>query len=183
MKRFVKAVLLIGVISVGFALHASDRKFDFNTLSDILVDANGHKTTLNLKDKKYILVYYSASWCSACRALTPKLVKFYKKNSGGLFEVIFMSLDFSEQKQLKYMRDDDMPWPAVKFSNLKPSGLFEYVGCVMPWIAVFKKDGTVMNVSGLSLLNNTSDQLFVKLKNIMTNDTKCSRCQAPPPPK
>jgi len=176
-KRFLKAVLLIIAMSVGFMLHASERKFDFNTLSDVLVDAKGNKTTLDLKDKKYILVYYSSSWCSACRELTPKLVEFYNKNSGGLFEIIFMSLDFSEQKQLKYMREDNMPWPAVKFSNLKPSGLFEYVGSVMPWIAVFKKDGTALEDSGLSLLNSTSDQLLAKLKAIMTNDAKCESCQ------
>lgn len=66
-----------------------------------------------LKDKKYIALYFSASWCPPCRQFTPMLVKFYqslaKKNKG--LEVIWISGDRSQEEFLGYYQK--MPWLAV----------------------------------------------------------------------
>ena len=98
---------------------------------------------------------------------THKLVDFYNNNSKGTFEVVFMSLDFSEEKQLAYMQDEKMPWPALKFDHLKSSGLFDYSGCVMPWISVFKADGTMLPNNELNLLDHTPEEIFSILKETM----------------
>ena len=67
----------------------------------------------SLASKKYIAVYYSASWCGPCRNFTPDLVKWYKRNASKseLFELIFVSADRSESQMQGYMIEDKMPWP------------------------------------------------------------------------
>lgn len=174
--KFLIPVISVALLFVSTAVSAKERSFDFAKLAPKLVEAKGEKATLNLKGKKFILVYYSSHWCSACRAFTTKLVEFYNKNHQELFEVLFMSLDFSEKDQLKYMRDMKMPWPAVKFSYLKPSGLFEYAGCVMPWISVFRADGTLVPNGCLHLINSSPAQVFAHLKKLMTDDNPCKSC-------
>ncbi len=74
-----------------------------------------------LADKKYLAVYYSGSWCGPCRAFTPDLVKWYKRNrpKAGLFELVFVSADRSADQMAEYMVDDKMPWPALEFSSIK----------------------------------------------------------------
>jgi nucleoredoxin len=164
---FKSLIILISLASI--SVHAGGRKYNFTKIAPKLVNSKGEKAVLDLKKKKFILVYYSSHWCGTCKAFTPKLVEFYKENSDGLFEVVFMSLDFSEKSQLAYMRNDKMPWLAVKFDYLKPSGLFEYAGYVMPWIAVFKADGTWLPTNDLSLTNHTASQVLANLKKTLLN--------------
>lgn len=60
---------------------ASAAKADWNQIfADGLLDADGNAVSLaELKKKKFIGVYCSASWCGPCRQFTPQLVDFYKK--------------------------------------------------------------------------------------------------------
>ncbi|MFZ4776345.1 MAG: thioredoxin-like domain-containing protein, partial [Terrimicrobiaceae bacterium] len=69
----------------------------------------------SLASKKFIAVYYSASWCGPCRNFTPDLVKWYKRNASksDLFELVFVSADRSEAQMQEYMVEDKMPWPAL----------------------------------------------------------------------
>ena len=168
--KFLIQAICTALLLASTTISAKECTFNFAKLAPKLVKAKGEKASLNLKGKKFILVYYSSHWCSACKSFTPKLVEFYNKNNKELFEVLFMSLDFSEKNQLAYMREAKMPWPAVKFSYLKPSGLFEYAGCVMPWISVFKADGTLVPSGCLNLTSCTADQEIANLKKLMTDD-------------
>lgn len=70
---------------------------------------------------KYFAFYRSASWCPPCRAFTPTLVKFYKKQKRirAAFELVFISSDRSEESMADYMKDYDMPWPAFEFGENK----------------------------------------------------------------
>ena len=74
-----------------------------------------------LKDVKYFAIYYSASWCPPCRAFTPKLVEFYNsfKAQHPNFQLIFVNHDNSADDMLNYMKTDSMPWPAVRFDDIK----------------------------------------------------------------
>lgn len=74
-----------------------------------------------LAKKKFIAVYYSASWCGPCRNFTPDLVKWYRRHSSksGLFELIFVSADRSAAQMEEYMIEDKMPWPALEFASIK----------------------------------------------------------------
>jgi len=165
---FLLRTVLILQIFIAVSLYAAEPKFDFSKLSNHFVNQKGEKVKLDTQSNKYILIYYSSNWCGTCREFTPKLIDFYKKHNKDLFEVVFMSLDFSEKKQLAYMQKATMPWIAVEYSQLKPSGLFEYVGCVMPWIAVFDSEGNFKPDNKLNLVTSTSEEVFAKLKKIMS---------------
>ena len=162
-------MLIATSLFTSVTLRGGDRKFDFAKIASHIVNTKGEKAKLDLRGKKFILVYYSSSWCGSCKSFTPKLVDFYNKHHKGVFEVVFMSLDFSEKGQMKYMKRDKMPWLAVKFSELKPSGLFDFAGCVMPWIAVFKTDGTWVPTNDLCLTNHTEAQVLANLKKTLSN--------------
>lgn len=57
-----------------------------------------------LKDIDNLFLYFSAHWCSPCRKFTPKFAEYYKtmKLTDKKFEVIFISLDESEEEFKKY---------------------------------------------------------------------------------
>jgi len=74
----------------------------------------------DIKQHKYVAIYFSAVWCGPCRETTPKLVEFYnqldekqKKN----LEIVFFSYDRDQQMMNNYMAMDKMPWKALKFSE------------------------------------------------------------------
>jgi thiol-disulfide isomerase/thioredoxin len=96
---------------------------------------------------KYWAFYYSASWCPPCRAFTPSLVSFYKsfKPSHPDFELIFVNDDHAEDDMLKYMTDDDMPWPAVRFSDARTTDLQKYCGDGIPCLVLVDETGTVIS--------------------------------------
>ena len=96
---------------------------------------------------KYWAFYYSASWCPPCRAFTPSLVSFYKdfKPSHPDFELIFVNDDHNEDDMLKYMTDDDMPWPAVRFTAARTTDLQKYCGDGIPCLVLVDDTGTVIS--------------------------------------
>ena len=183
MRFFTKITVLIITILATLSLSAKDRKYDFTKLAPALVNSKGKKAELEMTGKKYILVYYSSNWCGTCKSFTPKLVDFYNKNSKGVFEVIFMSLDFSEKKQLTHMQETSMPWLAVKFSDLKPSGLFEFVGHTMPWISIFKADGTLLAQQNVDLVHHSAKDVLRGLEQRMNISSKKKLPQIKTPAK
>ena len=102
-----------------------------------------------LSAKKYLAVYFSASWCSPCRQFTPRLVDWYKQQKAELdkFEVIFVSQDNSKEEMLDYMKQDGMPWPALKFANASSSPLEKYSGRGIPCLVVIDQQGKVLSHS------------------------------------
>ncbi|NQZ57438.1 MAG: redoxin family protein [Lentisphaeraceae bacterium] len=99
-------------------------------LNRVLVDAEGKKLKVELDSKKYLVFYYSASWCPPCQKFTPSLVKFYDDNKElhDKFELIFVSSDKNEESQLAYMKKKHMSFPAVKFSKIRKSGAKDFMG-------------------------------------------------------
>jgi len=50
----------------------------------VLVNNKGERVEYPLiREKPYILFYWSASWCGPCRRFTPQLVDVYNKLGGG----------------------------------------------------------------------------------------------------
>ena len=99
-----------------------------------------------LKAKKYLAVYFSASWCGPCRQFTPRLVGWYKQQQAELdkFDVIFVSQDNSKEEMLEYMKQDGMPWPALRFANAGSSALEKYSGRGIPCLVVIDQQGKVL---------------------------------------
>jgi nucleoredoxin len=100
----------------------------------------------NLADKKFLAIYFSASWCPPCRGFTPKFVTWYEdriKRSKD-FEVIFVSRDRSERDMEMYMANDRMSWPAVRFSQSRSSFLNRYAGDGIPCLVILDENGSVL---------------------------------------
>ena len=112
-----------------------------------LVDSEGSRISSDmLLEKKYALLYFSASWCPPCRAYTPGLVEFYEKYSRkGSFEVILVSSDRSSGEMLKYMKDYRMTWSALSYDRAMQRTLSrKYNVTGIPRLIALDAGGTVI---------------------------------------
>lgn len=104
---------------------------------------------------RYYAIYYSAQWCPPCHAFTPVLVEWYKKfkPSHPNFELIFVSEDRDEAAMIEYMKEMAMPWPAMRFGDLKHdggfkgSGIEKFAGTGIPDLVLVDADGKVLSDS------------------------------------
>lgn len=109
---------------------------------DLVTSRNGILNAFNdqpLDKKKLIGLYFSAWWCGPCRKFTPQLVEFYNRVAPAHpeFEIIFVSDDRSASAMEAYMRDMQMPWPAVQFDKLATKEpLRKYAGAGIPCLVI-----------------------------------------------
>jgi nucleoredoxin len=96
-------------------------------------------------------LYHSAMWCGPCRQFTPKLVAAYKRlkqEYGDQFELILVSHDRDEFNMQKYMKADEMPWPAVRFgTQIEQLKRFSPDG--IPWLVAINSAGEPMTKNGV----------------------------------
>lgn len=98
--------------------------------------------------KKLIGLYFSALWCGPCRKFTPNLVAYYNKVAAAHpeFEIVFVSNDKSASAMEKYMRDDQMPWPALSFDKVAGNAaITKYAGSSIPCLVVVDENGKVIS--------------------------------------
>lgn len=120
---------------------------------DLVQVRNGtvdHADETALANKKLIAFYFSAEWCAPCRKFTPQLVDYYKRVAPEHpeFEVVFYSMDRSLFAMEKYMREDNMPWPAIDFSKLKDKQvLAKNAGSGIPSLVLVDSTGKVISSS------------------------------------
>jgi nucleoredoxin len=118
----------------------------FGDLQPKLIESkNGKPVPYEASETKpeFTAIYYSAHWCPPCRALTPKLVTWYKNTKSRYknFELVFASSDKDEKAMMDYMKEDKMPWPAIKFDEKKSSGVGKYAAGGIPYLVLLDKDG------------------------------------------
>jgi nucleoredoxin len=117
----------------------------------LVTSRNGLLSSYNdqtLENKKLIGLYFSAHWCPSCRKFTPDLVDFYKRVSAAHpeFEIVFVSCDRSAPAMETYMRDLQMPWPAVTFDKVaERQALMKYAGAGIPCLVVVDAQGKVVS--------------------------------------
>ena len=90
---------------------------------DLVRPENGalvHADDEPILHKKLIAYYFSAHWCPPCRKFTPQLVEYYNRVAPQHpeFEIIFYSFDKSATAMEAYMRETNMPWPAIDYQKL-----------------------------------------------------------------
>ena len=98
--------------------------------------------------KKLIGLYFSAHWCGPCRKFTPNLVSFYNKNASAHpeFEIVFVSNDRTPATMEGYMREVQMPWPALAFDKIAGiPALTKYEGSGIPCLVVVDETGKVVS--------------------------------------
>ncbi len=103
-----------------------------------------------LERKKLICLYFSAKWCGPCRKFTPDLVAYYNRVVAvhPEFEIVFVSNDRSAPAMEAYMREMQMPWPAVKFEKIAAhEDLQQYAGNGIPCLVVIDARGKVVSHS------------------------------------
>lgn len=103
-----------------------------------------------LPAKKLIALYFSAHWCAPCRKFTPQLVEWYNRVSAQHpeFEIVFMSNDRSQFAMETYMRETQMPWPAIDFTKLAgKSALSKLAGDGIPCLVLVDATGKVISDS------------------------------------
>jgi nucleoredoxin len=101
----------------------------------------------DFEKKKLIGLYFSASWCGPCRKFTPNLVTYYNKNAAAHpeFEIVFVSNDKSASAMEGYMREDQMPWPALRFDKVAANPvLLKYAGSGIPCLVIVDETGKVI---------------------------------------
>lgn len=109
-----------------------------------------HFNDAALTDAKYFAIYFSASWCGPCKLFTPSLVTWYQqeKPKHPEFELIFVSRDTDENAMESYMRVDQMPWPALKYSKIQAAKNIEALaGPGIPCLVFVDADGKVLSHS------------------------------------
>jgi nucleoredoxin len=97
--------------------------------------------------KKVIGLYASAHWCGPCREFTPKLVAFYNKVAAAHpeFEIVFVSNDKTAPAMEGYMRENQMPWPALSFEKIAGNGaLMKFFGDSIPCLVIVDESGKVL---------------------------------------
>jgi len=70
-----------------------------------------------IKEGKYTILDFWASWCGPCRAEMPNMVKIYKEFNTSGIEIIGISLDKDETAWKKAIKDMNLTWPQL--SDLK----------------------------------------------------------------
>jgi len=103
-----------------------------------------------LETKKLIALYFSAHWCGPCRKFTPALVDYYNRVAPQHpeFEIIFVSLDRSPFAMETYMREANMPWPAIDYQKLPgKDAIRKYAGEGIPDLVLVDRTGKVISDS------------------------------------
>jgi nucleoredoxin len=116
------------------------------TTKDSLFQLQGKPDPKALDQKKYVFVYFSASWCPPCRTFTPKLVDFYKQNKkNGDFELLFVSCDENAQAMKTYMKKYEMPWIGVTHGSKAAKEIEKkYAGNGIPCLVLLNEKDEVI---------------------------------------
>jgi len=137
--------LVIGVASLQLLNSTLQADFYGDLQAKLIESKNGKAVPFEAGENKpeFTAIYYSAHWCPPCRALTPKLVTWYKNTKARFknFELVFASSDKDEAAMMEYMKEEKMPWPAIKFDEKKSSGVGKYAAGGIPYLVLVDKDG------------------------------------------
>ncbi|GAX22653.1 hypothetical protein FisN_17Lh146 [Fistulifera solaris] len=69
-----------------------------------------------IRDKDFVLLYFSASWCPPCQAFSPVLIDFYDRYAAAFkLEIVYVSSDRSLNEFSDYY--GKMPWAAIPTDN------------------------------------------------------------------
>lgn len=97
---------------------------------------------------KYVLLYFSASWCPPCRQFTPVLADFYNKHKDAKnFEVVFCSWDQSDADFAKYLKSHP-DWLAIDRTHVDALAAIYDIRTIPAVIIVDAQTGELITYKG-----------------------------------
>ncbi len=80
---------------------------------------NSQNQNVNISSVKgnYFLIEFWTTWCGPCRAELPNLKNAYNKYHNKGFDIFSISLDNSQEKWIKSIKQMDTPWPQSIIKN------------------------------------------------------------------
>jgi thiol-disulfide isomerase/thioredoxin len=103
-----------------------------------------------LNGVKYYAVLFSAGWCGPCRQFAPILLEQYRqlKKAYPEFELVLYSWDHSPGDMADYMREENMPWPALKYDDREViAAIARLAGPGIPCLVLIDAEGQVISHS------------------------------------
>lgn len=123
---------------------------------------NGNDISLNevRKNAKITLIDFWASWCAPCRASNPHLVKLYRKYHKKGFNIISVSEDDINKKQLwkNAIKQDNLTWKHVIDDDARVATMFGVKG--IPHTVLIDANG------GIIFVKKTPFTIEKKLKEV-----------------
>jgi hypothetical protein len=133
-----------------------------------------------IAEKKLYLFFFSANTSAFARKLTPYLVEYYNRVAPlhPEFETIFLSKDRSLFGMENYMRQANMPWPAVVFNKVASKERGSTTTAELPVLMVVTAAGKILYSSSGSQ-NTEFGAVIGAIDQILAN--KGASPRAPPP--
>jgi thiol-disulfide isomerase/thioredoxin len=94
---------------------------------------------------KVVVIDFWATWCAPCKAMTPKMVKFYDDMKAKGVEIVGVSLDNGQDEVDTYVADHKIGWTQLFYpsSRKRQSVAKEYGVSGIPSLYVVGKDGKI----------------------------------------
>lgn len=84
----------------------------------IMPDDKGNYFWLSqMKTRKYVVLFFWASWCQHCNEMMPDVIKFYNEAKAKGVDVVAVSLDDNKEQWLNFVAKNKLSWTNV--SDLK----------------------------------------------------------------
>ena len=80
------------------------------------INVDGGKTSFAAEKGKATLIVLSASWCPACVAELPTLMRLYNDFSGEGFRILMISEDDNVKIASRFKKKHGMPWTVVHWN-------------------------------------------------------------------
>lgn len=132
-----------------------------------LVDSDGKPATVDLDSAKIFAVYYGANWCPFCHEVSPALVKAMNEIGPRNPHLVFVMINDDDEpaQMLKYMKEAQMPWPALPKADAIKVGVLRSMMQIEPQLRLLDHYGNeLLNIPGGGPQQKAADvQALMKL--------------------